>query len=111
VSFQVIQSFGEWELGGGIPMSPRICICCGETMTERGNALSRNPNICASCSSLADGMEESSLPALPETGSALSIQPPSPPRVVPAPAEVVVLEWIPQDEAAKRREAAVSRPS
>lgn len=28
-------------------------------MTERGNALSRNPNICASCSSLADGMEES----------------------------------------------------
>jgi hypothetical protein len=30
-------------------------------MIERGNALSRNPNICASCSSLADGMEESSI--------------------------------------------------
>jgi hypothetical protein len=28
-------------------------------MPEAGNALSRNPNICASCSSLADGMEES----------------------------------------------------
>jgi hypothetical protein len=28
-------------------------------MPETGNALSRNPNICASCSSLADGMEES----------------------------------------------------
>ena len=27
-------------------------------MPEGGNALSRNPNICASCSSLADGMEE-----------------------------------------------------
>ena len=28
-------------------------------MPEAGNALSRNPKICASCSSLADGMEES----------------------------------------------------
>jgi hypothetical protein len=28
-------------------------------MPKTGNALSRNPNICASCSSLADGMEES----------------------------------------------------
>ncbi len=27
-------------------------------MPEQGNALSRNPNICASCSSLADGMED-----------------------------------------------------
>ena len=35
----------------------RICICCGEPMIERGNVLSRNPNVCASCSSLADGME------------------------------------------------------
>ena len=35
----------------------RICICCGEPMVERGNAMSRNPNVCASCSSLADGME------------------------------------------------------
>lgn len=26
-------------------------------MVERGNALSRDPNVCASCSSLADGME------------------------------------------------------
>ena len=39
-------------------MKPRICICCGEPMIERGNALSRNPNICASCSSLADGIED-----------------------------------------------------
>ena len=31
-------------------------------MPEHGNPLSRNPNICASCSSIADGMEESSLP-------------------------------------------------
>ena len=28
-------------------------------MPETGNALSRNPNICASCSSMADGMEDS----------------------------------------------------
>ena len=30
-------------------------------MPETGNALSRNPNICASCSSMADGMEESTV--------------------------------------------------
>ena len=41
----------------GLVITVRICICCGEPMVERGNALSRNPNICASCSSLADGME------------------------------------------------------
>ncbi|MCX6925281.1 MAG: hypothetical protein NT154_19030 [Verrucomicrobia bacterium] len=28
-------------------------------MPEKGNALSRNPNICASCSSMADGIEDS----------------------------------------------------
>ena len=43
-------------------MNPRICLCCGEPMPAKGNALSRNPNICASCSSIADGMEESNLP-------------------------------------------------
>lgn len=40
-------------------MNPRICICCGEPMAQRGNALSRNPNMCACCSSLADGLDES----------------------------------------------------
>jgi hypothetical protein len=39
-------------------MKPRVCICCGESIPEPGNALSRNPNVCASCSSLADGMED-----------------------------------------------------
>ena len=39
-------------------MLPRICICCGEPMAPGGNDLSRNPNICASCSSILDGMEE-----------------------------------------------------
>jgi hypothetical protein len=34
-------------------------------MVEGGNALSRNPNICASCSSLADAAEDSNLPAVP----------------------------------------------
>jgi hypothetical protein len=28
-------------------------------MAEKGNTLSRNPNICASCSSMADGMDDS----------------------------------------------------
>ena len=42
-----------------IGMNPRICRCCGEAIAERGNQLSRNPNVCASCSSMMDGMEES----------------------------------------------------
>jgi hypothetical protein len=37
-------------------MKTRVCIACGEPMPEKGNALSRDPNLCASCSSLADGM-------------------------------------------------------
>jgi len=41
-------------------MNSRICMCCGERMAERGIVLSRNPNVCASCSSMADGMDESS---------------------------------------------------
>ena len=46
-------------------MKPRVCICCGEPISEKGNALSRNPNLCASCSSLTDGMEESETPESP----------------------------------------------
>ena len=43
-------------------MNHLICRCCGQPIPEQGNALSRNPNICASCSSMADGMEESNVP-------------------------------------------------
>jgi hypothetical protein len=39
-------------------MNPRICICCGEAIGSSGNVLSRNPNLCASCSSIVDGMED-----------------------------------------------------
>jgi hypothetical protein len=39
-------------------MKPRICVCCSQPIAEKGNALSRNPNLCASCSSLTDGMSE-----------------------------------------------------
>jgi hypothetical protein len=42
-------------------------------MPEAGNALSRNPNICASCSSMADGMDES--PAIENAGLAPSQRP------------------------------------
>jgi hypothetical protein len=37
-------------------MRPRICKSCGELMAEKGGVLSRNPNICPSCLSMADGM-------------------------------------------------------
>jgi hypothetical protein len=43
-------------------MTSRICVCCGERFSIEINTLSRNSNICASCSSMADGMEESNLP-------------------------------------------------
>jgi hypothetical protein len=43
-------------------MNPRICRCCGEQIPELGNMLSRNPNVCASCSSMADGMGASNVP-------------------------------------------------
>jgi hypothetical protein len=46
-------------------MKPRICVCCGEPISEKGNVLSRNPNLCASCSSLADGMGEAESPESP----------------------------------------------
>jgi hypothetical protein len=39
-------------------MNPRICICCGEPMSEHGGEFSRNPNLCASCSSMMDGMDD-----------------------------------------------------
>jgi hypothetical protein len=54
-------------------MRSRICICCGEPMAEHGNALSRNPNLCASCSSLNDGMGDSGPPGL---GDVSNVEPP-----------------------------------
>ena len=39
-------------------MSARVCMCCGQPLSKKGDLLSRNPNICPSCSSLLDGMEE-----------------------------------------------------
>lgn len=49
---------------GRLVITVRICLCCGEPMVEAGNALSRNPNVCASCSS----MEEASEPKVIEGG-------------------------------------------
>ena len=43
-------------------MNPRVCVCCGEPISEEGNAFSRNPNMCASCSNLADGIGEADIP-------------------------------------------------
>jgi hypothetical protein len=40
-------------------MISRVCICCGEPMPEKASPLCRNPNVCVSCASLADEMEES----------------------------------------------------
>ena len=69
-------------------MKPRICICCGELMPELGNALSRNPNLCASCSSMADGMGNSDRSDLPEATAPAEPQPP-PAHSAPELAELV----------------------
>lgn len=52
--------FERLEFASHKRMNSRICRCCGEPMSEDGNTLSRNPNVCASCSSMTDGMEENS---------------------------------------------------
>ena len=46
-------------------MSLRICMYCGEPIAEKDNSLFRYPNLCASCSSLSDGMPESNLSNFP----------------------------------------------
>jgi RNA polymerase-binding transcription factor DksA len=60
-------------------MNPRVCIGCGEPIPEKGNALSRNPNLCASCSSMVDGMEEldAPKPAPPEQDRLLAHEKPA----------------------------------
>jgi len=75
-----------------INMTLRICICCGEAMAECANTLSRNPNMCASCSSLADGMKESGLQTPAQSTSPKAVSPSSPPAVVPISPEVAVSE-------------------
>ncbi len=69
----------------GKRMRPRVCICCGEAISERGNELSRNPNICASCSSLADGMDDSDS-ATPPDSKTIPFPTPIAPQA-PAPAD------------------------
>jgi len=74
-------------------MKPRICICCGEPMAESSHGLSRNPNVCASCSSMADGIGETILPEAPEPAVdlPLSVEAGSPPATEAS--EEVVVEW------------------
>lgn len=54
-------------------------------MPETGNALSRNPNLCASCSSMADGMDGST------AKETVSLAPEQAPQ--PAQAEALEPEW------------------
>jgi hypothetical protein len=44
----------DFKREGEKGMKPRICMCCGEPMAVRREAVSRNPNVCASCSSILD---------------------------------------------------------
>jgi len=42
-------------------MKLSVCKCCGEVIPPRGDLHSRHPNLCASCSSMSDGMLESDI--------------------------------------------------
>ncbi len=56
-------------------------------MPEKGNTLSRNPNVCASCSSMVDGMEQSNVPETPAISTELAkAAAPDLPENKPAPA-------------------------
>ena len=55
-------------------MSLRICMCCGEPIAEKGNALFRYPNLCASCSSLSDGMADSAMSSVPDFDDTMLVE-------------------------------------
>ena len=59
ISFTGFGLFFLQNVPGSERLNPSICICCGEPMARSGGVLSRNPNMCASCSSIADGSQES----------------------------------------------------
>ena len=65
-------------------MTSRICVCCGERFSVEINTLSRNSNICASCSSMADGMDEPNLP------DAVALRSSQTPAGQPRPSEIGV---------------------
>ncbi len=62
-------------------------------MAVGGHPLSRNPNVCASCSSMVDGMEESGVPDLASAAPAAvpEFEQPSPPEVKPD--KEIILDW------------------
>jgi hypothetical protein len=39
-------------------MNPRICICCGEPISEAAERNLDNPNLCFACSRFVDSNEE-----------------------------------------------------
>jgi hypothetical protein len=43
------------------PFRLRICVCCGEQMTQASRFL-RNPNLCDGCAGLVDCVEETEPP-------------------------------------------------
>ena len=90
---RLVALVSTWQGG----MKPQICICCGEAIAARAQDLSRNPNVCASCSSMADGMEETSVASLSESlpGDAPEDSQPLEEARASAlsPDEEVVLDW------------------
>jgi len=63
-------------------------------MAETDHGLSRNPNVCASCSSMADGMGETTTRTeAPQTVLGLSSMTESVPLTPDVAREQVVIEW------------------
>ena len=51
-------------------MNVPVCVCCGQPIAGKPSFHGRNPNICAACSELADGLEVHDQPKQTETISA-----------------------------------------
>jgi hypothetical protein len=56
-------------------MTPRVCLCCGESISEKPNNFSGNPNLCAACKALAEeGQEPTAIKSANRRLSAVAIR-------------------------------------
>jgi hypothetical protein len=53
-------------------MNAKVCVCCGQALTEKGYHFSRDPALCACCSSLLDCLDAPVSPDSDEARSAVS---------------------------------------
>ena len=50
-------------------MNVPVCVCCGQPIARKASSQRLNPNICAACSDLADGLEVLNQPPAAENNT------------------------------------------